>query len=150
MRPCSPLRRAATICWTFLILAGLTSAGVFADDHKEVTVQITGKVLTVAGDPASGATVHASLPFGNLDKRVTTKEDGTFDFPIDIKQIALRSVLLRVSSPDGEQLAIERLKTENDEVKTEDLIIQLSETNTAAIRVLDAEDKPVGNAAVAV
>ncbi|GAA5505025.1 carboxypeptidase regulatory-like domain-containing protein [Novipirellula caenicola] len=150
MRPCSPLRRIAAIYWNVLILAGLSFASISADDYKEVTVNLSGKVLTVDGAPASGATVHASLPFGNLDKRVTTNADGMFDLQIDIKQIALGGVLLRVSSSDGKQLSIERLKSENDEVQTKNLIIQLSETNVGSVRVVDAEGKPLNDAAVAV
>ncbi|EMI16178.1 thioredoxin H-type [Rhodopirellula maiorica SM1] len=150
MRPCWPLRRVATIFWIPLVLACLlTSSTAAAEDNERISIQITGKVLTAAGAPAADATVHASLPLGKLDARAKTNDDGTFELPIKVHRIALSSITMRTSSSDGEQLAIERLKTENDEVRTEDLVIQLSETTTAAVRVIDGDGKPVSNAAVA-
>ncbi len=150
MRPCSPLRRVATIYWNFLILAGLSFASISAEQNKPATVIVSGKVLSVAGVPAANATVRLSLAYGKLNEHITTKDDGTFELAINVQRAALPGIAVRASSSDGEQLAVTRLKTENDVVKTNDLVIQLSETKVGSIRVVDAEDKPLDGASVAV
>ncbi len=148
------LRFSIAFVATTVFASFLLCAPVFADSPAAgadlISVEVTGRVVSSDGIPASGASVHFGLSKGKLDEKVTADDDGKFRLSIKLNQAALPAVIIRSESANGKQLAVGRFTVEGESVITDDVEIKLLAGKTGSVRVLDAGGVPVAGAKFAV
>ncbi|TWU45696.1 Bacterial Ig-like domain (group 1) [Novipirellula aureliae] len=139
----------ANISLSFIVASNVT-ADSSAKQPATILVPVSGTVVSVDGTPAANANVHFGLPFGKLDTKVSTEDDGNFSTSIEVIKAALPAVVIRSQSADGEQLSVDRFSGAEETVKTEGIEIQLIQARTGRVQVVDASGKPIEDASVAV
>ncbi|TWU42124.1 carboxypeptidase regulatory-like domain-containing protein [Novipirellula artificiosorum] len=122
----------------------------FAEEQSEEPIEITGKVLTAKGEAAVGATIRLTMRQSMLDESCTADDEGNFAIVASVQRKLLPSLWIRSESFDGQQLGFDSLPSDGQQVNTQGLEIQLGDTKTGRVSVVDSDGNPVENASFAV
>ena len=110
---------------------------------------VSGRILDVLGEPAANARVHIQHTHADIDTTVTTDGNGKFDIDIRLGESARLSLTIVATSNDGSSLAFYRVSSNGPTPGVDSIELQLQPTKLATVRVLDASDRPIADANVA-
>lgn len=122
-------------------------------DQNVEPIEISGQVLDVAANPASGSTVLLEgTSTGSLrtwKASVDTNAEGQFRVRIRVKRERLPQLRVSAVSADQSQLGFYRFPW-NQEAPPESIILQLAPARTVKLKVVDKSGAPIENAQTAV
>lgn len=115
-------------------------------------IKIAGRVVDTEGQPAQNATVqiqHFSQS-GPVDTEAVTNAQGEFEASVRVKRDTLPNVRVKASSADGRLVGHFRFTSNAEQTASDVVEIELERVKIAAVKVVDADGKPVADARVAV
>src|SRR5690606_17800987 len=110
---------------------------------------VSGRLLDVSGEPAANAIVHVRNTPADVDTTAMTDGNGEFTIEIRLAESARQGLTIAAHSSDGSSMAFYRATSGGPTPGVDAIELRLEPTKLATVFVVDASDRPIADANVA-